>query len=95
MKSQIGPDMMLHTSHHHLGDKWKTFAFSGKVRQKPLLLLKMLIVLGGVGVGVEQVTDLLWPESEGDAAYSAFTSTLSRLRQIFGIDGIIRSSASK
>lgn len=63
--------------------------FTGKVQQKPLHLLKMLIALGGKGVREEQLCDYLWPESDGDAAHSAFTSTLSRLRQMLGIEGVI------
>ncbi len=64
--------------------------FSGKVQHKPLDLLKALVVLGGRGVQEEQLADLLWPESEGDAAHSAFTTTLSRLRRMLGSEKAIR-----
>ncbi len=64
--------------------------FSGKVQQKPLYLLKALIALGGTEVKEEQLVDLLWPESDGDAAHSAFTTTLSRLRQLLGFEKAIR-----
>ncbi|HXZ43534.1 MAG TPA: BTAD domain-containing putative transcriptional regulator [archaeon] len=65
-------------------------AFSGKVRQKPLLLLKALIALGGKDVKEEQLSDALWPEADGDAAHSAFTTTLSRLRDLLGAEKAIR-----
>jgi two-component SAPR family response regulator len=64
--------------------------FTGKVQQRPLLLLKALIALGGKEVKEEQLVDLLWPDSEGDAAHSAFTTTLSRLRQLMGFEKAIR-----
>jgi DNA-binding SARP family transcriptional activator len=64
--------------------------FTGKVQRRPLLLLKALITLGGKEVGEEQLLDLLWPDSEGDAAHSSFTTTLSRLRQLLGIQKAIR-----
>jgi LuxR family maltose regulon positive regulatory protein len=64
--------------------------FSGKVQQKPLLLLKALIALGGKDVREKQVSDALWPEAEGDAAHSAFTTTLSRLRDLLGVEQAIR-----
>jgi two-component SAPR family response regulator len=68
---------------------------SGKVQQKPLLLLKALIALGGKEVREEQIADLLWPDSDGDAAHSAFTTTLSRLRQLLGFEKAIRLQEKK
>lgn len=65
-------------------------SFSRKVQQKPLLLLKALIALGTKDVREEQVSDALWPEAEGDAAHSAFTTTLSRLRDLLGVEKAIR-----
>jgi LuxR family maltose regulon positive regulatory protein len=64
--------------------------FSRKAQRKPLLLLKVLIALGGAEVGEEPLSDLLWPEAEGDAAHSAFTTTLSRLRDLLGMEQAIR-----
>lgn len=60
--------------------------FPRKVQQKPLLLLKALIALGRSDIKEERLTDLLWPEADGDAAHSAFTTTLSRLRQLIGVE---------
>ena len=57
-----------------------------KVQHKPLLLLKALIAHGGSDVPEEKITDLLWPDSEGDAAHSAFSTTLQRLRALVGDD---------
>lgn len=65
-------------------------SFSGKVKQKPLFLLKALVALGGKDVKEEQVSDALWPEADGDAAHSAFTTTLSRLRELLGVERAIR-----
>jgi LuxR family maltose regulon positive regulatory protein len=62
----------------------KPVQFSGKIQKKPLLLLKALIALGGRNVAEERLTDILWPEADGDRAYSALTTTLFRLRQLIG-----------
>ena len=43
-------------------------------------LLLGIIVLGGQNVSVDQLTDLLWPDQDGDKAYAAFKVALSRLR---------------
>ena len=67
----------------------KPVRFSKKSQKKPLLMLKMLIVLGGSEIKEEQLSDLLWPEAEGDRAHSAFTTTLSRLRRLIGFDKAI------
>jgi LuxR family transcriptional regulator, maltose regulon positive regulatory protein len=64
--------------------------FSRKAQKKPLEMLKALIAFGGKEIGEEQMADLLWPEADGDAAYSAFTTNLSRLRHLLGYDRAIR-----
>ena len=58
-------------------------------QQKPLALLKALIALGAQHVPLDQILDSLWPDSEGDAAQTAFTSTLYRLRQLVGQDALL------
>jgi LuxR family maltose regulon positive regulatory protein len=55
-----------------------------KVQKKPLLLLKALIALGACDVREEQITDILWPDADGDAGHNAFTTTLARLRRLLG-----------
>lgn len=64
--------------------------FSGKVQQKPLALLKLLIALGGSEVPEEQLTDTLWPDADGDLAHRSFETTLHRLRLLLGNDKAIR-----
>jgi len=68
----------------------KPVSSSGKVQKKPIEMLKALISLGGKDVREEQMTDLLWPEADGDAAHNVFKMTLSRLRQLYGSDNIIK-----
>jgi LuxR family maltose regulon positive regulatory protein len=51
---------------------------------KPYKLLRAIVSLGGKNVREERISELLWPDSEGDAAHSAFTTTLSRLRKAIG-----------
>ncbi len=60
-----------------------TFCAS-RVPVKPLELLKALIALGGSEVAQEKLADLLWPESDGDAARRAFYTNLDRLRGLIG-----------
>lgn len=69
--------------------------FEGKVRHKPLTMLKALIALGGREVTEEKLTDILWPDADGDAAHSAFTTTLSRLRRLLGFEKSIRFAEGK
>ena len=52
--------------------------------RKPRELLQALIAFGGTEVGAGVLTDALWPDSEGDAAYHALESALYRLRQLLG-----------
>jgi ATP/maltotriose-dependent transcriptional regulator MalT/DNA-binding SARP family transcriptional activator len=73
----------------------KPIQFSGKVQKKPLLLLKALIALGGKEINEEQLSDMLWPDADGDQAHSAFTTNLSRLRQLLGIEKALRFQEGK
>jgi LuxR family transcriptional regulator, maltose regulon positive regulatory protein len=73
----------------------KPLQYSKKVQQKPLLMLKAIIAFGGREVPKDRIADILWPEAEGDAAHSAFTTTLFRLRQLLGIEQAIQFHESK
>jgi ATP/maltotriose-dependent transcriptional regulator MalT len=64
-------------------------AFKGKVPHKPLELLKALVALGGRDVREQRLSELLWPDAEGDAAHSALKTTLARLRHLVGEETII------
>jgi LuxR family transcriptional regulator, maltose regulon positive regulatory protein len=57
-----------------------------RLKKKPLLLLKALIAHGGEGVHESYLSELLWPDADGDVAYGSFRTTLSRLRRILGND---------
>jgi ATP/maltotriose-dependent transcriptional regulator MalT/DNA-binding SARP family transcriptional activator len=73
----------------------KPVRFSGKVQQKPLSLLKVLIALGGRSVSTYQINDALWPDSDGDAAHTAFSTTLHRLRQLLGYEKAVHVQEGK
>lgn len=64
----------------------KVMAFTGKAQKRPLELLKLVIAFGGRNVTEEAISEALWPEADGDAAHSTFTTTLSRLRKLLGND---------
>ena len=58
--------------------------FSRKPQQRPITLLKALIALGGREVKEEELTNILWPETDGDSAHGAFAVNLHRLRRLVG-----------
>jgi len=60
--------------------------FSGKAPRKVIALLKLLVACGTGGAESETLADLLWPDSDGDAAQRAFSINLHRLRQLLGSD---------
>jgi DNA-binding SARP family transcriptional activator len=68
----------------------KPMQFTGKVQQKPLALLKALIAFGGRDVAEERLTDLLWPEADGDLAHKSFEMTVQRLRRLINIDKVVQ-----
>ncbi len=64
--------------------------FSRKVPKKQLALLKALIAFGGRKVAIERITDLLWPQADGDMAEESFKVTLRRLRKLIAIPEAVR-----
>ncbi len=60
--------------------------FGRKVQQRPLSLLKALVALGGREVSEARLSELLWPEADGDLAHHSLTVALSRLRKLLGRD---------
>lgn len=73
----------------------KPVQFSRKAQQRPLDLLKALIALGGRDVREEDLTDALWPESDGDTGHKSFATTLCRLRQLIESDNAITLKEGK
>ncbi len=63
--------------------------FSGKVQQKPLAMLKAMVAFGGREASEEELSDILWPDADGDAAHTAFKTTLFRLRKLLGMENTI------
>lgn len=60
-----------------------------KTPARPLELLKIVLALGGRYVNKNQVCDILWPDSSGDAAQSALSTNLQGLRRLLGKDKFI------
>ncbi|HWR72744.1 MAG TPA: BTAD domain-containing putative transcriptional regulator, partial [Nitrospirota bacterium] len=73
----------------------KPLSFSGKVQQKPLAMLKALIVQGGRNVEMDQLMYALWPDSDGDQAHKSCEITLHRLRKLLGEDKAVRLNEGK
>jgi LuxR family transcriptional regulator, maltose regulon positive regulatory protein len=68
----------------------KPFKFPKKAQKKPLEMLKVLASFGeGQEVSKAQLSDILWPDAEGDKAQRSFDTTLYRLRQLLGHDKAI------
>lgn len=57
-------------------------------RRKSLELLKLLVAYGGQQSSVSEITESLWPDSDGDLAYRTFSTTLHRLRELIGHDAL-------
>jgi DNA-binding SARP family transcriptional activator len=68
----------------------KPVEFSGKVQQKPLSMLKIMIALGGKDVKEERLSDILWPEADGDAAHNSFITAQHRLRRLIKHESALR-----
>ena len=64
-------------------------------RRKTFELLQALIAFGGEDVSAGDLTDALWPDSDGGAAYHALESSLYRLRQFLGAPGAVTMSGGK
>jgi DNA-binding SARP family transcriptional activator len=63
--------------------------FPGKAPWKVLLMLKALIAAGPHGIEDDRLADCLWPEADGDTARLSLDTTLHRLRQLLGPDGLV------
>ncbi len=55
-----------------------------KPQAKPLELLRLLACTPGMGLGMAQAADALWPDADGAAAQKALEVTLHRLRKLLG-----------
>jgi ATP/maltotriose-dependent transcriptional regulator MalT/DNA-binding SARP family transcriptional activator len=64
--------------------------FAGKAQRKPLALLKVMVAFGARSVSERDISDVLWPEAEGDAAHQALSVTLHRLRRLLRNEAAIR-----
>lgn len=65
--------------------------FGRKLPRKPMLLLKAIIAYGGREVPVRRLADAIWPDDDGDAAMSACTVALHRLRKLLAHANAIAS----
>ena len=63
--------------------------FETRAQRKPLELLKALVALGGETIPAERLSESLWPDTDGDQASSALSTTLYRLRKLIGPDALI------
>ncbi len=61
-----------------------------KAPKKVLNLLKVIVAHEGRDVPVESISDLLWPDLEGDAQHVAFSIALHRLRKLLRDPASIR-----
>ncbi len=64
--------------------------FGGKGQRKPLTMLKALIALGGREVSENRLSDMLWPDADGDSAHKSFEITLLRLRRLLRKEGALQ-----
>jgi two-component SAPR family response regulator len=64
--------------------------FSGKVQQKPLTMLKVLIALGGRNISAARIMDLIWPDMEPELSHQSFKTTLHRLRRLLNVEQAVQ-----
>lgn len=62
--------------------------FSGKVPQKPVMMLKVLTAAGDRGTSEDSLIDLLWPDAEGHRGSQSLKSTLHLLRKLIGHEAV-------
>lgn len=61
-----------------------------KLKAKPRAILLSLLANGCTNVPEEKITEIVWPDADGDAAHSAFSTTIHRLRKTLGNDEFIQ-----
>jgi two-component SAPR family response regulator len=79
--------------HFKINIDGEVLKFKKKTQQKPLELLKVLIALGGRDVSESRISDILWPDADGDMQRQSFNTTLHRLRRILKVDDILLLTA--
>lgn len=72
--------------------KGKQIEHLGKSKNKILELLETLVILGGCNIHYIQLTDMLWPDAEGDLAKQSLETALHRLRKLLGKETVILNS---
>jgi ATP/maltotriose-dependent transcriptional regulator MalT/DNA-binding SARP family transcriptional activator len=60
--------------------------FAGKAQRRPLEVLRVLVALGGRAVPEPRVTDLVWPDADGDRTQQALAMAVHRLRRLLGAE---------
>jgi LuxR family maltose regulon positive regulatory protein len=73
----------------------KSFQSRRKAQKRPLEMLKVLVSFGNQSIDKNHLSDLLWPEAEGDRAQQTFDTTLHRLRQLLGYDKAVNLQEGK
>jgi LuxR family maltose regulon positive regulatory protein len=76
-----------------LSIKGEKFVSSGKAQQRPLMLLKALIIAGDRGNSMDAVAAQLWPDS--DDAKATLNVTVHRLRKILSCDDSVVVNGGK
>jgi len=71
----------------------ESFVTTGKAQQRPLLLLKNLIIVGDRGKELEALAVKLWPDS--DDAKSNLNVTVHRLRKMLSLDEAVVVAGGK
>jgi LuxR family transcriptional regulator, maltose regulon positive regulatory protein len=62
----------------------EAISLTGNPQRVPLELLKVILALGGSSVSVQAISDVMWPDADGDAAHASFKVALHRLRRLLG-----------
>lgn len=77
--------------HCELKKDGKPVQYSRKFPKKIMQLVGIMVANSGEHVAEEKIIEALWPDAEGDAGQKALTTTLHRLRKLFGNEAILLS----
>lgn len=62
---------------------------AGRGKTKVIEMLKVIIALGGSNIHEHRLSDVLWPDADGDQAHQNLTVTLHRLRKLIGSEAVL------
>ena len=86
LESWPWPVKVFTLGHFELSINGVAYAPARKAQRKVLELLKVLVALGGLGIGTSKLLETLWPDLDGDSAQNNLKGCIHRLRRLLESD---------